>query len=609
MPPDDNGAPKYDQRGHSRINSADIGAYEFEGCIPTEMKSKWNPSSFGQDSWVYDMSVVSDSVVWAKDSNADSISITTNGGASWISKPLPIPNGYLRAAGGICALSATKAYYILSTSDSKGIYVTLDGGDNWTKQSTGFNQSSLFPDIIHFWNDNEGVAIGDASPNFEIYTTSNGGVQWNQVTNANMPNGNSEGTYNNQDAFRIAGNSIFFLTGSARVFKSLDKGKTWSVVNTPFHNAIDSVITFDFKDNSNGLISYCSNDGIHHKMYKTTNGGQTWDSISTNNFYQRIKYIQTANAYFSINIKGGLSYSCDNGNTWTSVTYFDGVKLQTASFSSNDKIFFGSFGTIYWSSPILTISANALSIAPTANSIKTFNILSNTNWKVSCDKTWLKVSSTDGLGNSIITLTATANPASTARTAIVTITGKGLASQTISVTQEVPVLTVSTNTLSIAATANSTKTFDITSNIAWTAASNQSWLTLNNASGSGNATITLTATKNPTVAARAATVTVSGTSVTDQTITVTQDANTTGINEISKNPVSMFPNPVANELTINEISINATILIFDLNGKLLINRIAKSTSEKIDLSSFARGVYLIEVADKKEIKTSKLIKQ
>ena len=157
LPADGNGAPQFDQRGHAHVNTPDIGAYEYEGelevCTPSGINAPWAPFRFGQDSWAFDMSIVNDSVVWVEDMNADSISITTNGGISWTSKPLPLPAGFPRAAGGICALSNTKAYYILSLSDSKGIYQTTDGGNNWIKQTTGFNQNSSFPDIIHFWNE------------------------------------------------------------------------------------------------------------------------------------------------------------------------------------------------------------------------------------------------------------------------------------------------------------------------------------------------------------------------------------------------------------------------------------------------------------------------
>lgn len=522
LPADGNGAPEFDQRGHTRVNTPDIGAFEYEGCIPTDMRAKWNPSKFGQSSWASEISVVNDSVVWVRDAGADSISITSNGGSSWKSIALPIIPDFLNAAGGICAISPSKAYYILSFSNNKGIYMTTDTCKTWTRQATAFNQSASFPNFIHFWNENQGISVGDAIPNFEIYTTTNGGIQWNRVADANMPYGNNEGTYNTQASFRTHGNSFSFLTTSARIFRSLDYGATWSVINTPFHNAMDSTITFDFRDNNNGIISYCSNDGLHYKMYKTTNGGQTWDSISTTNYYQQIKYIPALKAYCSMNLNGGLSYSCDDGQTWTTVSYFNHIKLKSANFSSSGKIYLGGLGYIYSSSPLLTVSRNKMTIAAPANSKISFDILSNTNWKL---------------------------------------------------------------------------------------VSNQIWLSINSTAGSGNSTITLTATENPTSATRTAIVTVSGTGVTAQTITVTQDAGATAINDIRKNHVSMFPNPVTNVLTINELSTNATISIYDINGKLLISKIAKSPSEKIEVSSLSKGIYSIIISDKKGIKTNKLIKQ
>ena len=83
----------------------------------------------------------------------------------------------------------------------------------------------------------------------------------------------------------------------------------------------------------------------------------------------------------------------------------------------------------------------------------------------------------------------------------------------------------------------------------------------------------------------------------------------TGINEINENSLSMFPNPVTNELTINNISKNSTISIYDLNGRLIINKISKSEIEKIDVSNLTNGIYLIKVSDKKAIITSKFVKQ
>jgi hypothetical protein len=85
-----------------------------------------------------------------------------------------------------------------------------------------------------------------------------------------------------------------------------------------------------------------------------------------------------------------------------------------------------------------------------------------------------------------------------------------------------PTVDVSTHALTIAAPAGSTKTFDITTSIGWTVASNQTWLTPSPASGTGNATITLTATANTAATDRTANVTVTGSDATTQIVTVAQ---------------------------------------------------------------------------------------
>ena len=66
-----------------------------------------------------------------------------------------------------------------------------------------------------------------------------------------------------------------------------------------------------------------------------------------------------------------------------------------------------------------------------------------------------------------------------------------------------------------------TRTFGITSNVAWTVSSSDSWATINVTSGSNNATITLSASANTSAASRYATVTITGGGLT-KTISVSQ---------------------------------------------------------------------------------------
>jgi hypothetical protein len=87
---------------------------------------------------------------------------------------------------------------------------------------------------------------------------------------------------------------------------------------------------------------------------------------------------------------------------------------------------------------------------------------------------------------------------------------------------EMPGIFLSNNKISIGPKV-STVGVAISSSSAWTATSDQTWLTAEPSTGSsGNDTITFAATENPTTAIRSATITISATGLTPQTIRVTQ---------------------------------------------------------------------------------------
>ena len=176
------------------------------------------------------------------------------------------------------------------------------------------------------------------------------------------------------------------------------------------------------------------------------------------------------------------------------------------------------------------------------------------NGLLSSDKSWLTVTPSDSTGNAEITITADANPEVTGRTAVVTVSGTGVQDQVINVTQtaDEPYLSVSANTLTIAAPANSTQTFDILSNISWNVTTDQPWLIANTTFGADTATITLTAEANPIGTERTATVFVAGNNVETQLLSVTQDALVSGINgTTASDKIIAYPNPTSGQLTIS----------------------------------------------------------
>jgi hypothetical protein len=166
---------------------------------------------------------------------------------------------------------------------------------------------------------------------------------------------------------------------------------------------------------------------------------------------------------------------------------------------------------------------------------------------------------------------------------------------------------LSTSALDIGAEANSTNTFSITSNLSWEISSDQSWLSPSITSGTGNSTITLTATENPENTSRTAIVTVSSAGGTAQTITVTQDGGTTGLPKTENSRISVSPNPASTSLTIHGLYPNSTATIYDLKGKMLITR--EMTGNQMDISNLPKGIYTLRVTDKNGIVTKKVIKQ
>jgi hypothetical protein len=168
-------------------------------------------------------------------------------------------------------------------------------------------------------------------------------------------------------------------------------------------------------------------------------------------------------------------------------------------------------------------------------------------------------------------------------------------------------LTVSTNSISINALDNSTATFNITSNTNWTVSSNQDWLTLSKASGSGNDIITLTAQANILTSTRTAIVTVSGNSIEDETITVTQEGTPSGTKKTENKNMQIYPNPTNTILFINGLTQNTKVSIYDLQGNLVLSK--HLTENLIDISNLTNGIYMIKFENKMGIATRKFVKQ
>lgn len=213
-----------------------------------------------------------------------------------------------------------------------GIWKTTDGGNNWIQQDSGliFDANS-YPDIVHFWDANNGVAIGDPNNGyFEIYTTTNGGTNWVRTPSANIPVPVTASTeWGLTNDFSVVGNTIWFVTNKGRVYKSIDKGLNWTVssayaVNTAQRQSVD----VRFLDSNNGLVLVNDSNLVRVILKRTTDGGTNWTTqpVTGNLMTWDLAGIPGSGMYMSTSWLGsgtagnqGCSVSLDSGATWITI--------------------------------------------------------------------------------------------------------------------------------------------------------------------------------------------------------------------------------------------------------------------------------------------------
>ncbi len=81
------------------------------------------------------------------------------------------------------------------------------------------------------------------------------------------------------------------------------------------------------------------------------------------------------------------------------------------------------------------------------------------------------------------------------------------------------------------------------------------------------------------------------------------------IKDLADNDFVIYPNPASNFIIIkNNSSKNFNLKIFDLTGRIILTKDVSNYTEKIDLSEFTKGVYIIRISSNNKIYNSKFIK-
>lgn len=180
----------------------------------------------------------------------------------------------------------------------------------------------------------------------------------------------------------------------------------------------------------------------------------------------------------------------------------------------------------------LYLSTSAVQ-APVTGVAVTVSISSNLNWEVLNDSSWLSFTPTSGSGYDDIVLTVLENTTGKIRNTTVIIQStngqaKDKIIRKINIIQaeiETPTLSVNPSELTFSSTIESAK-INVTSNVSWGVTTEESWISIDPASGINNGEFTITSESNESVASRKGTIIVSGLNNLSEKITLTQQGNT-----------------------------------------------------------------------------------
>ncbi len=187
-----------------------------------------------------------------------------------------------------------------------------------------------FYDSMDFWNDSEGIAIGDPTDDcMSIIITRDGGETWKKILCDDLPKTkDGEAAFAASDTnISIIGDHTWVATGgkASRILYSADKGTTWEVYETPIiqGKVTTGIYSIDFYNEKNGFAiggDYTKpNDTINNKI-RTIDGGKTWQVVANGKgpgYRSCVQYIPNSEGkeLVAIGFKG-IDYSNDAGDSW-----------------------------------------------------------------------------------------------------------------------------------------------------------------------------------------------------------------------------------------------------------------------------------------------------
>ena len=186
-----------------------------------------------------------------------------------------------------------------------------------------------FYDSMQFWDDENGIAVGDPTANcISVIITRDGGNNWNKIPCEYLPS-SKEG----EAAFAASNTNIslvdqkaFVVTGGkeANILVGTDYGKSWKKYKTPIIQGgkMTGIFSIDNLSMDTVIIAggdWSSKENTVKAMAITKDGGINWQLKENNPGYLScIQFIPMTNSFVACS-SNGIYYSEDLAENWKKV--------------------------------------------------------------------------------------------------------------------------------------------------------------------------------------------------------------------------------------------------------------------------------------------------
>ena len=328
-------------RGRSAVAKILIAASVLAAPV-LAFQLQWTPQLTSADARLRGISAVSDKIAWASGSGG-TVLRTTNGGDAWTA--VPVPNAAQLDFRDVDAFSDKVAYVLsIGNGEASRIYKTVDGGDAWTLQLAN-KDPRVFLDAMAFWGPDHGVAYSDSiDGQFVIFMTTDGRT-WQRVPADRLPAAlTNEGAYAASGTnVAVHGDHVWIGTTASRVLHSPDRGRSWSVANTPIPTSESAgIFSIAFRDALHGVAvggDYKQETEAVDNVAITADGGKTWTLGKSLSGYRSVVAFapRSKSSWIAVGPRGA-DISQDDGRTWRP---FTGAGFHAFAFAPRSGIGWG----------------------------------------------------------------------------------------------------------------------------------------------------------------------------------------------------------------------------------------------------------------------------